>query len=64
MQQNRMEAIQKGEKKYKGRECPKCGSDIRYTLNDNCVSCAAKHVKTHRNKVRELIAKAREKAVK
>lgn len=63
MQQNRMEAIQKGEKKYKGRECPKCGSDVRYTLNDNCVACSAQHVKKHRNKVRELIAKAREKAV-
>jgi rRNA maturation protein Nop10 len=63
MQQKRFEAIQKGEKRYRGKECVKCGADIRYTLNDNCVSCSAAHVKKHRNKMRELIAKAKEQAV-
>jgi len=59
MDKDRIDAINKGNTRYQGRPCPKCGETTRYVLNDNCVSCAAKHVKTHREKIRKMIAKAK-----
>lgn len=35
---------------YEGVECRKCGSTLRYTSNDRCVSCHRAKVKRHRDK--------------
>jgi transcription initiation factor IIE alpha subunit len=63
MNEARSDAISKGHARYEGRQCPKCGETTRYVLNDNCVSCASRHVKTHRLKIKKMIETAK-RAVK
>lgn len=68
MKSARLEAIEKGEKRYNGAFCRKCGNTSRYTLNSNCVFCASEAAKEHtrktRKKIKEILQKMKEKAVK
>jgi hypothetical protein len=55
MKSSRLEAIEKGEKRYEGSECKKCGNTTRYTLNSNCVFCTSEAAKEHTRKTRKKI---------
>lgn len=63
MNELRFDAAKKGHKQYDGKQCSKCGATRRYVASDGCVHCLRENTYRHRNKVRELIKKAREKAV-
>lgn len=58
MKNARLEAALKGEKKYQGLGCPKCGCLFRYVSNGGCVDCAKAGKKRHDQKIRDLLRQA------
>lgn len=63
MNELRFDAAKKGHKQYDGKQCSKCGATRRYVASDGCVHCLRENTYRHRNKVRELIKKAKEQVV-
>ncbi len=59
MESQRLKAAQQGEHRYHGKPCRACRETERFVANGNCVACAAQHSQKYREKIRELIKKAR-----
>ena len=49
----RMEAAQRGETKFHGRPCRRCGSTERYVCSSNCIACHKSVSNVYHSKVRE-----------
>ena len=58
MESPRIQAARKGERKYQGKPCKKCGETLRYTINSACVACTLKAKEKDASAIKELLAKA------
>lgn len=59
MDEKRLEAAKRGDKKYIGKPCRSCGAVERFVGNNSCTACAEKHSNKHRAKIKEILAKAK-----
>lgn len=48
--ENRQKAKEKGELKYEGKACARCGHTVRYVRNYHCVQCNYEHHITWKTK--------------
>lgn len=62
MEVTRLDAANKGAKRYLGRPCRVCGGTERFVTNGNCVSCAKDHNRKYQEKIKHLIQQARAEA--
>ena len=58
MNSPRIEAAQKGERRYTGKPCKACGETLRYTINSACVACALKAREKDLGNIKALLEKA------
>jgi len=59
MLEKRIEAAERGDVTYQGTPCRSCGNADRYVSSNACVHCQREHTRTHRQKARKAINKAR-----
>lgn len=62
--QLRLEAAARGETRYAGRECRKCGASIRYVSNGACCECNKQDVLRRGRAFTEQVRRLREAAKK
>lgn len=55
----RITAAHKGEVRYIGEPCRKCGGVERYTATANCCACMISRANKQRQNVREILRAAR-----
>lgn len=60
--ENRRLAAERGESRFEGGPCAKCGGTTRYTGSGACVVCQVKHSTAYRRKFTDLLKKAKQKA--
>lgn len=59
MRTPRVDAAAKGEVRYTGQACKKCGNAVRYTSTSQCVECVKTRTYDARHKIRGMLKKAR-----
>ncbi|WGH28511.1 hypothetical protein 13VV501A_gene0014 [Vibrio phage 13VV501A] len=57
-------AIQRGDKRYHGKECPKCGNTEKYTSNKRCTTNSCQNPKMTFDEVKLLIIRRPHKSIR
>lgn len=56
----RMDAARRGETKFHGKPCRRCGGTERYVCSSNCIACQKSVSNRYHTKVREARLEAQE----
>lgn len=59
MEKERLEAAQRGESFYEGKECPRGHGTTRYVVSGKCRECTKERAKIHYYKIADQIKAAR-----
>mgnify|MGYP003334960089 CR=1 FL=1 len=59
MKSTREKAAQKGDPKYHGAPCKKCGGTERYTSNAACVECTKRVAQANTDRLRQQLKDAK-----
>lgn len=55
----RMEAAQRGETKFHGKPCRRCGGTERYVCSSNCIACQKSVSNVYHTKIKQALTEAR-----